>query len=227
MTNHSECSHPKTKAARAACRKLRAQGKPRYVEIGQIEQKALNNLTDPTGERRVERLRISSISYETRPCVRCGESGMTVFTHIDGGKCFSCAGAGTKMTAKGRRAKEAFDEMLRERSSKRLADLKPGDNIRSTAYKGHLTYKLRMRKIEEVVPIRDDYKPVTGKNGNEPFELWQRDIRFADGKCTYIAAPSRAELDDVLVTVQPSSELLQEIFHEIVKRYSGATATYE
>lgn len=56
---------------------------------------------------------MATVSFETRPCTRCGGSGHFSYNSVDGTRCFGCRGKGTQLTKRGAEAKRYAEELLR------------------------------------------------------------------------------------------------------------------
>lgn len=129
MTTHTNCTHPATKAARAACRKGQAQ--PTTVEA--VVKTAAKIAAEPVD--------YSTMDYEfdTIECRKCWGSGtpgyLPHYAGIYGGVCFSCNQGGgnttgRKLTRAGQAAKAKHDAWIVEHLSVPLTSLKPGDKFR-------------------------------------------------------------------------------------------------
>jgi hypothetical protein len=121
--SHADCDHPRTPAARAACRK--------NDRMATLAGNALENISFPTPEpvpAAAPRL-IAGIAYETVTCDRCAGSGHYPSAAWNG-VCLKCSGVGNMLTANGRRAFKKYEEYLAANHTKYAIDLEPGDDIR-------------------------------------------------------------------------------------------------
>lgn len=139
MTTHTNCTHPATKAARAACRQGRGVG----PSVG------------PKPAAKADRLAAEPVDYSTfdyefdsEECWKCAGSGtpgfLSHYAGVYGGVCFSCNPGGgnttgRKLTRAGKAAKKAHDDWIVANLSVRLDSLKPGDKFRPSMTEGWKT----------------------------------------------------------------------------------------
>jgi hypothetical protein len=153
-TKHTNCTHPATKAGRAACRNAAAQG----ITVEELRSRTIQ--ANATVSRRAmiaakhaakpEPVDYSTMDYafETTECDKCFGSGtpgyLPHYAGIYGGVCFSCNKGGNnktgrKLTRAGAAAKKAHDAWIVEHLSVRLDSLKPGDRFRPSMTEGWRT----------------------------------------------------------------------------------------
>jgi DnaJ-class molecular chaperone len=126
MTTHTNCTHPATKADRAACRKGRV-AKPSAANLG-LEMMPTAKAAKAEAVKPAEAL-IASIAYETVTCDRCAGSG-TYPSAAWQGVCLKCSGKGNMLTRNGRAAYKKYEAYLAANHTKLAIDLQPGDDIR-------------------------------------------------------------------------------------------------
>jgi hypothetical protein len=114
MTTHTNCSHPATKAARAACRKAAGSTVTPRVTVAKAAAEAL-----PA---------IRSIKWDRETCDRCGGTGRYP-SAMWNGVCLGCSGVGDRLTRSGKAAVKKYDAFLAANYSKAAIDLQPGDKI--------------------------------------------------------------------------------------------------
>lgn len=141
-TSHTNCTHPATKAARAACRKG-------MTDLGYATPSAYS--TAPGRKELNEPVDYSSMTYafETTECGRCaGNSApgyIDGYAGIYGGVCFACNKSGQSkskglvLTRAGAAAKKAHDEWLQAHCMISARDLQPGMKFRPNAVDGWKT----------------------------------------------------------------------------------------
>lgn len=132
MTTHTNCTHPSTKAARAACRKGTPQPTP----------------ASPLASTVTVDYATMDYAFETTECPKCWGSGtpgyLMHYAGVYGGVCFSCNKGGNNKTGRiltraGRAAKKAHDEWITANLTVRLDSLKPGDRFRPSMTEGWRT----------------------------------------------------------------------------------------
>lgn len=125
MSAHDFCTHPKTKAARAKCRRETTKG------FSGARLPIAPETTVPAIQTPIESTvrKIKSLSYETAPCYRCDGSGYYGPKVVRGGRCFACGGLGKKFTKAADRARAAYHEAVAREMNTPLADLEAGDVI--------------------------------------------------------------------------------------------------
>lgn len=145
---HTDCTHPATKAGRAACRKARAAGTT-IMPIAAVAKAAADA---PVAI-------IKSIKWERVTCDRCGGTGTMPFSAW-GGVCLKCMGPGTVLTRAGKAARDKYTAYLVANHSKMMIDLQPGDVVRDNNGK--------RRTVVSVDPIiRKGGQLTTGIPGTE------------------------------------------------------------
>jgi hypothetical protein len=119
-TSHTNCTHPATKAGRAACRKARAQGTAPAPTVKIAKAQAETALAP--------RL-IKSIMFETMTCGRCAGTGQFPSAMWQG-VCLGCSGVGIVRTRNGKAAARKYEAYLAAHHTITAIDLKAGDKIR-------------------------------------------------------------------------------------------------
>ena len=117
MTTHTNCTHPATKAARAACRRAAGSTTIPRVAVAKAQAEAA-----PAARQ------IKSVVWERETCTRCGGTGRYPSACWNG-VCLGCNGQGTKLTPNGKRAVTKYNAFLAANYTATVADLKPGDKI--------------------------------------------------------------------------------------------------
>lgn len=117
MTTHSHCTHPATKAGRAACRKAAA---------GTIVLTA--KIAKAAAEQSPASRQIKSIKWDRETCPRCGGTGAYP-SSMWGGICLLCSGVGSRLTRAGKAAVKKYDAFLAAHYTQLAVDLKPGQKI--------------------------------------------------------------------------------------------------
>lgn len=140
MTTHTNCTHPATKAARAACRKgLAPTDVSRIASSSALAAKANAKPVDYA---------TMDYAFETTECEKCFGSGtpgyLMHYAGVYGGVCFGCNKGGNnktgrKLTRAGVAAKKAHDEWVTANLSVRVDSLKPGDRFRASLTEGWRT----------------------------------------------------------------------------------------
>lgn len=118
--SHADCDHPRTPAARAACRKS--------DRMGTLAGDALEKAGIAPTLDEAPRL-IASISYETEICGRCAGSGQYPSAAWQG-VCLGCSGHGSRLTRAGKAALKKYEAYLEQHHTKLAIDLEPGDQVR-------------------------------------------------------------------------------------------------
>lgn len=122
-TTHTNCTHPATKAARAACRK----GKAPVAEAPAASPLAA--ITDYTNVK---------YEFESVTCIRCLGSG-TYPSAAWNGVCLGCNGTGKKLTRAGLAAKKVHDAWIADHLMVRADSLTAGDKFRPNRVDGWKT----------------------------------------------------------------------------------------
>lgn len=130
------------------------------------------------------------IHFEMEPCGRCGGSGEHLFNQRDGRVCWGCSGNGEHLSARGRRAAEAYDAALeRSAGTVRVADIKPGMIIKCRAHGGVVNgnqpwdYKAAWRTVAEVKVEQYTFRATGVRDGNRvDVEGWRAELAFEGGK---------------------------------------------
>lgn len=95
MTTHTNCTHPTTSSARAACRKARKAAD--LIAAASVDSclDALAGVGMPTpGSGDFEPVRrYAGADYERTTCSRCGGTGRMPYTAYEG-RCFKCNQSG-------------------------------------------------------------------------------------------------------------------------------------
>lgn len=68
------------------------------------------------------------IQFEIGECGRCGGSGKFSFNG-EHDRCYGCNGQGTALTSKGKRARAAYDALMKERCTRFVDEIKENDVI--------------------------------------------------------------------------------------------------
>ncbi len=118
-TSHSNCTHPATKSARAACRKGRLNAGPEVTFANVTMAPALAAAMQ----------RIVKIEWERETCSRCAGTGQYPSPAWQG-VCLKCGGKGKMLTRAGRAALAKYDAYLAAHHTKNMIDLEPGDIVR-------------------------------------------------------------------------------------------------
>lgn len=123
-TKHTNCTHPATKAARAACRKGSAQ------PVAAAPRSPLAEAVDYTK---------FDYAFDSTECPKCFGSGtpgyLSQYAGIYGGVCFRCNSGGGNTTGRiltraGQAAKKAHDAWIAEHLTIPARDLQPGMKFR-------------------------------------------------------------------------------------------------
>lgn len=131
-TKHTDCTHPATKAARAACRKGTAQPVAKTEAASPLA-------TDYTNV---------DYAFETTECDRCAGGTPGFLAHyagVYGGVCFKCNKSGQSkskgrvLTRAGAAAKKAHDAWIADHLMIPARDLKPGMMFRPSPVEGWKT----------------------------------------------------------------------------------------
>lgn len=137
MTTHTNCTHPATKAARAACRKgLAPTDVARIASSSALAAKANADYSTMNYE------------FETTVCDRCfgGTPGyLAHYAGVYGGVCFGCNKSGNsktkgrKLTRAGAAARKAHDAWIADHLMIPARDLQPGMKFRPSPVDGWKT----------------------------------------------------------------------------------------
>lgn len=194
---HTNCTHPATKAGRAACRKGRPMPTAIEAKAAQVEAPRL----------------IKSISFETTTCDRCGGTAYMPFSAW-GGVCLKCnksgKGNGQMLTRAGKAAAKAFDDYIAAHHTKMMIDLQPGDMVRSV--NGRHT-------VVEVDPtmMHNGTCTIGAGDNARTFSSIYITVRYA--KFTEQVGPY------VEAILQPRGDDMQAAFRHVANR-KGVTVTY-
>jgi len=107
-------------------------------------------------------------------CRRCdGKGSIEFYSHVGGGKCFSCQGAGEVITPACAKAQEAWDAAAHEAATVHILDVKVGDVLA----RGTVTRVVRRcsRKIDG--PDRSD----------RPYAIERLFVEFDDGSVAKVS----------------------------------------
>lgn len=200
---HTNCTHPSSSTARAACRKAR---------------KAADLITGATVESCLDTLGpdfrlIKGISFETETCDRCGGTAQMPFAAW-GGVCLKCnksgKGNGQIMTRAGKAARKAYDDYLEKHHTKMMIDLQPGDIVRDLDG--------RRTVVEVDREIRHGGTCTIGAGDNAvTFSTLHITVRFKN--VSYQCGPYSR------ITVPPVGDAQQAAFRHVANR-KGCTAVY-
>jgi hypothetical protein len=157
-TKHTDCTHPATKAARAACRKGLAP-----TDVARIARSSAIAAKD-----NAEAVDYSTVDYafETAECDRCFGSGqpgyLSHYAGVYGGVCFKCnksgnnKSAGRILTRAGRAAKEAHDAWIADHLMIPVTDLQPGMKFREAHSGWRTVVSVEGLRTNGVSVTRDD-----------------------------------------------------------------------
>lgn len=123
MTTHTDCTHPATKAARAACRRTRTAETLAGDAVARVAV-AKAQAETPAAPRR-----IAKVEWDRETCTRCGGTGRYPSAMWQG-VCLGCNGLGRKLTRAGKAALAKYDAYMAANHSKMMIDLQPGDVVR-------------------------------------------------------------------------------------------------
>lgn len=214
--DHSNCSHPRTSSARAACRAGRAQPVKPSIEEARAAYVRDTTIFKPRRIAQAPAPRIASISWDAVTCDRCSGSGTYPSSSWDG-ICLKCRGAKTMLTRAGKAAKAAYDAYLEANHTKLAIDLQPGDMIRNNS---------RWVKVHEVdTTIRHNASGYTtigaGDNAYSFCSVWMTyTTRYADGTPVVNQIGPYSKF-----IVRPQGEAAQAAFRHVADR-KGAHVTY-
>ena len=209
-TAHSNCTHSKTKAARALCRKTRTASPiaPLATDIQTV----------------IDR-RIKTLSYETAPCYRCSGSGKYGPNVVANGKCFACGGLGYKFTKAADKARAAYREMMAAEMNTPLADLQVGDSIycTPTGWAGFepISYQTRWYKIASIEITENSGVGRTDEKGQT---TWLPGYKITFER-TAGALSQSAETLEGIVFPRYDAEKSQRVMQAAAK-LKGVTVTY-
>jgi hypothetical protein len=179
MTTHTNCTHPATKAARAACRAASAKGEARE------NRTALETHVKRIKAGATEDYSNVDYSFDSEECWKCAGSGtpgfLSHYAGIYGGVCFSCNPGGgnttgRKLTRAGKAAKAKHDAWIVANLSVRLDSLKPGDRFRPSMTEGWKT-------IVEIDTTPHYAGKMTVGSGDNAVttEMWHIDVKTKNG----------------------------------------------
>jgi hypothetical protein len=72
----------------------------------------------------------TTLTYEMKPCGRCGGSGSYSYCSMYGSRCFGCAGRKRVLTAAGAKASKAVTAFIAANFSVAIEALVPGDRVK-------------------------------------------------------------------------------------------------
>jgi hypothetical protein len=209
MTTHTNCTHPATKSARAACRKAaNAQGDttPR-VTVAQARKAA----EAPEASRLIK-----SVMWDRTTCDRCGGTAMMPFAAW-GGVCLKCnqsgKGDGTIITRAGKAARDKYEAYLTANHSKMMIDLQPGDVVRDNHGK-------RRTVVSVDTNVQHGSTVTIGTEGNDNFHTYSSlriIVRYL--RETHHVGPFET------IVVPPRGEALQAAFRHVANM-KGCHVTY-
>lgn len=235
MSAHENCTHEKTKSARAACRRAAKKGNVAPATAPKIEKPAA--MIETADSRKIK-----GIVFETTECTRCGGTGRYGPPSVAGGVCFSCAGKKYKLTKKGERASKEYSRLMDERTSVPLSELSEGDVIWANAsgWAGFkpIDYPYKWRTIKNISEARVAAHSITkDEDGNE--------VRTPcyNVTVTFESIAGQEERTNTLGGSSPEEIATEKTYRkwvkneyfqtqqatcrEIAKRYSGATLVFE
>lgn len=130
--SHADCTHPRTAAGRAACRK--GTGPSLEQMIADVAMEAEMDITCPPPVDYAT----MNYSFETHTCGRCLGSG-TYPSSAWNGVCLGCNGSGKNLTRAGRAAKKIHDAWIDTHLMISATSLKPGDRFQPNKIDGWKT----------------------------------------------------------------------------------------
>ena len=202
MTTHTNCSHPATKADRAACRKARTpQGDttPR-VTVAKAQAEA------------VPAALIAKIEWERETCSRCAGSGQYPSPAWQG-VCLGCNGLGRKLTRAGKAALKKYDAYLQAHHTKAYIELEPGDVTRDNRGR-------RLTVVNVDTNIRRGGSAAIGVEGTDGYVTYSRLVITVNFKReSWIVGPYDRTM------VPPQGEALQAAFRHVANM-KGCHVTY-
>lgn len=200
MTTHTDCQHPATKAARAACRKARQGNAPVTAAVAKAQAEAA-----PAPRH------IREIVWERETCTRCGGSGRYPSSAWQG-VCLGCNGLGQKLTRAGKAALLKFESYIEQHHTKTMIELQPGDVVRE-----------RGRKLTVVnvdTNIRCGGSTAIGVEGTDSYVTYSNLVISVNFKREgLITGPY------VKATLQPTGDDMQAAFRHVAKM-KGCHVTY-
>lgn len=204
MTTHTNCTHPATKAARAACRRDKASADIAGAAVARA--KAAGFVPAPAHKL------IVKIAWERETCSRCGGTGRYPSAMWQG-MCLKCEGGGQMLTRAGRAALAKYNAYLELHHSVRMIDLQPGDVTR--------TARGERRTVVNVDPTiqRGGTCTIGVKGSPTEVSFCSLTITVHFQKVTQIVGPY------VTTIVPPKGEAMQAALRH-VEKMKGALVTY-
>jgi hypothetical protein len=135
MTTHTNCTHPATKAARAACRKASHEAARNTARVSVEELQAAVDAMTKTAPADYSSMKYE---FENTTCGRCAGTG-TYPSAAWNGVCLGCNGRGWVLTRAGKAAKAIHDQWITDHLTITAAELKVGDKFRPNAVDGWKT----------------------------------------------------------------------------------------
>jgi hypothetical protein len=180
------------------------------------------------------------INFETVPCGRCDGTGHHQFNQVTGTVCFACSGAKVRLSARGKRASDAYDAALADTAaSVAPKDLKPGMRIWSRARHETsplATYKAAWRTVasSEVSAVFPNGKGIDDDGRPCDVEVTHYSITFTDGRHwsashsedpAYWRKGAHHNVDTCRafdVSGEEASAVRRQVMREITERFTGA-----
>lgn len=216
-TTHTNCTHPATKAGRAACRKARAAGTTITMPTAAVAKAATIPTHDagPYRDPSSGEALIASIKFEDEPCGRCSGTG-TYPSSAYQGVCLGCSGSKTKLTRAGRAAYKKYEAYLAANHTKMMIELQPGDDI---------------RKLGRYVRVHDVDTTLRNHGGHATIGSGENAVSFCTIFMTYTT--HMADGTDCVNSVGPYSHVIvrprgeaQQLAFRHVAAMKGAILTY-
>lgn len=138
--SHADCTHPRTPAARAICRKAADSGRTHDEQVKLIIRDNRTASRKAIIEKKITEYSALDYTFESITCWKCSGTGhLPHHASVHGGVCYPCGGAGKTLTRSGKAAKKKHDAWVAEHLMIAVTDVEVGMKIKPSPREGFKT----------------------------------------------------------------------------------------